>query len=162
MKCKRLAMLLVLCSFGSGALASASYGQAKYVGGNIQGLSRGTTGKLDLSSPTAITFEAGSRKIEIPFDEIDGYEYTTDVAHHLGVLPFIVVSLLRARQRVHRIRIDFNASENLPQTAILEIPKSMPQVVLAVLQIHESHCAARQTACSIPRPVRLPNWKTGK
>ncbi|HET8921359.1 MAG TPA: hypothetical protein VFN26_00035 [Candidatus Acidoferrum sp.] len=110
-------------------------GTVMYVGGTVASLKEGALGRLDITSQTEVAFESSGSKLAIPFARIDSYEYSQQVAHHLGVLPAIGVGLLKKRQRKHFLRIAYYDESNAPQVAIFEVPKKMPRTLLAILQL---------------------------
>jgi hypothetical protein len=77
---------------------------------------------------------SSSVRLAIPYASIDSYEHSQQVAHHLGVLPAIAVSLVKKRQRKHFLRIAYHDESKTPQVAIFEVPKKMPLTLLAILQ----------------------------
>ena len=123
--------LLLLTPFVVPAVES---GQALYVGGTVAALKEGALGNLDTTSQTALLFNFTSGKLEIPFASMDSYEYSEKVARHLGVVPAVGASLIRHRQRRHFFEIRYHDENKVPQVAIFEVPKDMPQTLLAVLQ----------------------------
>lgn len=94
----------------------------------------GEVGKLDTTSPLALSFESASGNVEIPYAQMDSYEYSQPVAHHLGVLPAIAVGLVKKRQRRHIFRITYHEEDARPEVAIFEVSKQIPRSLLAVLQ----------------------------
>lgn len=80
-------------------LSAAEHDEVTYTGGTIPGVAVGSTGRLDTTSETALTFEYGSNRLVIPFAAIQSFRYSTEVTRHLGVLPAIAVGLLKARER---------------------------------------------------------------
>jgi hypothetical protein len=108
--------------------------QAMYIGGTVAVLNKGVVGKLDTTSQTALNFESPGGKLVIPFEEIDSYEYSQQVARHLGVLPAIAVGLVKRRQRRHFFRITYHDDSKTQQVAIFEVSKETPRSLLAVLQ----------------------------
>jgi|SRR5229473_2501090 len=110
-------------------------GQVLYAGGTVTTLKEGMLGSLDMTSPTALTFRASGKQLVIPFARIDSYEYSQQVAQHLGVLPAIATGLVRHRQKKHFLRIAFKEEDNAQQVAIFEVPKQMPRTLLAILQV---------------------------
>ena len=108
--------------------------QVMYVGGPVGALNKGALGKLDTTSPTALSFESSGGKLVIPFEEIDSYEYSQQVARHLGVLPAIAVGLVKRRQRRHFFRLTYHDESKTQQVAIFEVSKEAPRTLLAVLQ----------------------------
>ena len=131
---KKLAVfcLLLVMSVPAGAVEGE---QVKYMGGTVAALNAGALGRLDTTSGTMLTYEYPGNKVVIPYAKIDSFEYSVDVARHLGVLAAIAVALVRARQRRHFFRISYHDENNLSQVAIFEVPKRMPQTLLAVLQV---------------------------
>jgi hypothetical protein len=109
-------------------------GQVMYAGGTIATLKEGTIGNLATTSPTALTFDAAGSRLIIPFANIDSYEFSEQVARHLGVLPAIGTGLVRHRQKRHFLRISYKEESNANQVAIFEVPKQMPRILLAILQ----------------------------
>ena len=105
-----------------------------YVGGTISNLKSGDSGKLEVRSATVLGFASSSGRFAIPFANIDSYEHSQEVAHHLGVLPAIAVGLVKKRRRKHFLRISFHDDGNSPQVVVFEMPKTMPRTVLAILQ----------------------------
>jgi len=109
--------------------------QVMYAGGTVVTLKEGTIGRLDTTSPAALTFECPGSQLVIPFAKIDSYEYSQQVARHLGVLPAIATGLVRHRQKRHFLRIAYQGENNAQQVAIFEVPKQLPRTLLAILQV---------------------------
>jgi hypothetical protein len=95
----------------------------------------GTVGKIDISGST-LHFEASGHKVTIPYASIESFDHSTEVARHLGVLPAIVVALLKTRQRRHFIGISYHepSSDLGTQVIILEVPKGMSRTLQRVLE----------------------------
>ena len=109
-------------------------GQVMYAGGTVAVLKEGAIGKLNTTSPTALSFETSGSRLVIPFANIESYEYSQEVARHLGVLPAIATGLVRHRQKRHFVRIAYKEEDNAKQVAIFEVSKEMPHTLLAILQ----------------------------
>ncbi|HZV87554.1 MAG TPA: hypothetical protein VFF95_08415 [Candidatus Binatus sp.] len=109
-------------------------GQVMYVGGTVGVLKEGILGRLDATSQTALNFEYSGGRLVIPFGEIDSYEYSQQVARHLGVVPAIAVGLVKRRQRRHYFRITYHDESKTQQVAIFEVSKETPRTLLAILQ----------------------------
>jgi len=131
---KRILALCLLLAMAP-SVPAVEDGQVLYIGGTIAALKEGALGRLDTSSQTIFTFESSGSKLAIPFDKIDSYEYSQQLARHLGVLPAVAVGLVRRRQRKHFLRISYHDEANAPQVAIFELPKQMPRSLLAILQL---------------------------
>ncbi len=131
---RKFFLLCCIAFFALPGLAVDS-NQVKYVGGTVPGMKVGVTGELQMSG-TTLTFESPGHRVAIPYSSIESFDHSTEVARHLGVLPAIVVALLRARQRRHFIGISYRdqASDSLPQVVVLEIPKGMTRTLQRVLE----------------------------
>lgn len=123
--------LLLVMSLPAGAVED---GQVMYAGGTVPALKEGVLGRLNTASETLLTFEYSGNKLEIPYARIDSFEYSQQVARHLGVLPAIAVGLVKKRQRKHFFRISYRDENNVTQVAIFEVPKQVPRTLLAFLQ----------------------------
>jgi hypothetical protein len=123
--------LLLVITFPAGALED---GQVMYTGGTVPTLQAGVLGRFDTTSQTALSFEYGGNKLAILYAKIDSFEYSQQVARHLGVLPAIAVGLVKKRQRKHFFQIRYHDEGNLSQVAVFEVPKQMPPTLLATLQ----------------------------
>jgi hypothetical protein len=114
---------------------AAAGSPVKYVGGTVAGINVGAIGKLDISG-TTLLFESSTHKVSIPYASIDSFEHSTEVARHLGVLPAIVVALLKPRQRRHFFGISYRDESADPesQVLVLEVPKDMTRTLQRVLE----------------------------
>jgi len=127
---------IVLVAFLTISLSAVAVdmGQVAYVGGTVPALKEGTAGKLNTTLETALEFEYSGGKLAVPYARIDSFEYTDKRARRLGVVPTIAIGLFKHLQRRHFFRIDYHDQDNTPQVAVFEVPKQMPQTLLAVLQ----------------------------
>jgi hypothetical protein len=122
--------LLLLMSLPASAIKK---GQVKYVGGTAPGLSVNAVGRLDIASDISLTFESSGSKLVVPYAAIESFQYSKEVARHLGVLPAIAIGLIKQRQHRHFVRITYHDQSHVPQVAIFEVPKQMPPTLQAVL-----------------------------
>jgi hypothetical protein len=131
---------------------------AKYLGGTVPGITVGAVGRLDTTSETALTVVYAGNKIAIPYASIQSYEYSSPVARHLGILPVIVIGLIKARQHHHFFRISYrdrgrdqnrDPGNEITQVLVLEVSKHTPRVLEAILQ-------ARAPAASKSRYPSIP------
>lgn len=130
---KSLAALCLLLILALPAVAEEG-DDVRYIGGTVTTLKDGMLGKLDAKSQTELTFDSSGTRLAVPFARIDSYEHTRQVAHHLGVLPAIAVSLVKKRERRHFLQIAYHDEDDAPHVAIFEVPKKMPRILLAILQ----------------------------
>jgi hypothetical protein len=128
---------VLLVSLSAAALED---GHAKYVGGTLPSATAGVVGRLDTTSEMSLVFLRAGNKVEIPYASIESYEYSKEVARHLGVLPMIAIGLVKMRQHRHFFRITYRAPGSaVPQVAIFEVPKHMPRTLRAVLDARAPH-----------------------
>ena len=141
-------------------------GQVAYVSGTLT-VPQGTIGELDTTSPEALVFKfagsgSGPGEIDISYKNIGGFEYSTEVAHHLGVLPAVAISLVKRRERKHFFTIRFTDPSDVSQAAIFEVPKGDPPGLLAILRARAAlacrvqgsncgGCSAPMRNCQVPR-----------
>jgi phosphatidylglycerophosphate synthase len=142
--------VLLLSSIFSVPTFAVEAGQVAYTSGTLT-VAQGTIGRLDIKVPTTLVFKfiaatSGSGEIDIPYDKITGFVYRTEVAHHIGVLPAIAVSLVKRRERKHYFTINFNDPSGTAQVAIFEVPKQDPPALLATLR-SRSPQACKPTYC---------------
>jgi hypothetical protein len=129
-------VLIALCTLLPALPASAiSRDDVKYVGGTVATLHIGVVGQLDPTSQTRLTYRAGSTTLTIPYDSIVSLEYRSVVAHHLGVLPFIAVSVVKKRQMRHEIRLVYEDDQHEKQVGIFEVSKDFPRAMMPALKI---------------------------
>jgi hypothetical protein len=113
---------------------AADESQVTYQGGTDSKVKEGAAGTLDLSSPTTLEFKSASDSIPIPYASIRAYQYSRELARHLGVIPAVATGLVRKRQRRHLFRITYQDENQVTQVAVFEVPKQMPRTLLAVLE----------------------------
>ncbi len=130
---KQFAALLLLLAITLPARAMDD-GQVVYTGGTLTALKEGSVGRFDTTNHSVLTFEYSGNKLEMPYARIVSFEYSREVARHLGVLPAIAVGLLKKRQRRHFFRISYRDENDVVQVAVFEVPKNMPRTLLPILQ----------------------------
>jgi hypothetical protein len=130
-------------------------GQIVYVSGTL-GVSPGTVGSFDTASPTALVFKfsapgASSGEIGIEYKNIVAFEYKSELARHLGVLPAIAVGLVKKRERKHFFSIKFTDATKVTQAVIFEVPKNDPPGLLAILNARSPEaCRSPRLQCFVP------------
>jgi phosphatidylglycerophosphate synthase len=129
-------------------------GQIAYVSGTL-GVPQGTIGSFDTRSAAVLVFKydvpgGGPSEVEIAYKNIGGFEYSTEVAHHLGVLPAVAVGLVKRRERKHFFTFKFTDSSGVAQAAIFEVPKNDPPGLLAVLNARAPQaCRMQKMSCGV-------------
>jgi hypothetical protein len=128
--------LLFLCLLLALALPMAAVedDQVMYMGGTAPALRAGAIGHLDTTSEKSLNFESSRAKLLIPYTDIQSFEYSTEITHHLGVMPAIAVGLVRIRKHRHYFRISYRGADEVSQVVVFEVPKQMPRTLEAVLK----------------------------
>jgi phosphatidylglycerophosphate synthase len=144
----RLLVVAVVCLVAAPAFA-VSAGEAAYVGGTTASVPNGTLGTLDTAAAEVLAFRyksptsAATGEIDIPYAKISNFQYSTEVAHHIGVLPAIAVSLVKRRERKHFFTISYSDKSNATEVAIFEVPKGRPPALLAILRARASQACGK-------------------
>ncbi len=118
-------------------------GQAAYIGGTLVNIKNETMGKLDTTQEKALSFNYDGGKVTIPYDRIESWKYDEVLARHLGVILTVAVVMLKHRQRKHIFQIQFKDDAGVTQSAVFEVAKEQPRVVVAVLQARVKECNTR-------------------
>ena len=132
MKPRTIAIAVMLIT--SIAAVAVEGDQVEYYGGTLSSVKAGQVGQLVTSSNVELTFSYPGGSFAIPYLAMKSYEYSQEVAHHLGVAPAIAVGLVKKRQRRHYIRITYADAAGAMQVAVFEVPKEMPRTLIAILQ----------------------------
>jgi phosphatidylglycerophosphate synthase len=146
------ASVLMLAMLLSAKAFAVESGQAAYTGGSAQ-VATGTPGAFDTTSPDALIFkyktpDGRPGQLEINYKDIHSFSYRNDVAHHLGVLPLIAVSLVKARDRKHIFSITYADSAGATQVVIFEVAASDQRPFLEILRARDPQiCSKPSLAC---------------
>jgi len=133
---KLVGMLLVLTLATSAfAIEIVEGTDVLYLGGTVQTVSGGTLGHFDTTSTTELTFDASGKKIVIPYDKIQSFQYSRKLARHYGALLTVAIVMFKFRQRRHFVTINYSDASNTPQVAIFEVSKEMPLTLMPVLAV---------------------------
>lgn len=125
-----LVLLVIAIAVPAFALEGA---EVAYVGGTVSHLQQGAVGKLDLTSGKELVFLTQGIRLEIPYDRMESYQHSQELAVHLGVAPTIAVVLVKHRRRIHFMRITYKDNAGEPQVVVFEVPKTMPMVLMPIL-----------------------------
>jgi len=126
-------LLLLLLFVALLPLFAEDGGDVTYTGGTLAQTKEGSVGKLDFADARTLRFVSPGIDTAIPYDRIEAFEHTNDVAVHLGVAPAIAVGLVKRRRRNHFLQITFRGDDGVNQVAVFEIPKKMPEVLMPLL-----------------------------
>ena len=122
-------------------------GQVAYMGGSA-GIARGTLGVLDTTLPTALIFKFKAAdgkpgQIDIAYKDIHYFAYHDEVAHQMGVLPLIFVSLVKPRERKHIFSISYEDSAGSTQVAIFEVAKRDQREFMEILRARDPQICSK-------------------
>jgi|SRR6266702_2353715 len=125
--------------------------EVQYIGGTVSTAAQGAIGRLDTTNEKELKFVTPGSTLAIEYAKIDSYEYTKEVAHHLGVVPTLALVMVKYRQRRHYFRISYRDDKDVAQSVVLEVPKEMPRAVSAVLEarVPKACIGARFGSCNL-------------
>jgi len=151
-----LVLLVIAITVPAVALEGA---EAAYVGGTVSHLQQGAVGRLDLTSGTELVFLTPGLRLEIPYNRIESFQQSQQLAVHLGVAPTIAVVLVKHRMRNHFVRITYKDNAGEPQVVVFEIPKTMPMVLMPILMARapQARCAPNFHCAPVPRSIPTPS-----
>jgi hypothetical protein len=133
---KLVGMLLILTLATSAfAIEIVESTDVLYLGGTVQTVSGGALGHFDTTSPNELAFDANGKRIVIPYDKIQSFQYSRKLARHYGALLTVAIVMFKFRQRRHFVTISYRDSANVEQVAIFEISKEMPLTLMPVLAV---------------------------
>lgn len=108
--------------------------EVMYTGGTVSSLKEGTVGRFDTTSQSGLIFETSGNKLLIPYDKVQSYQYKRQLARHYGALLTVAIVMFKYRQRRHFLQVNYLEDNGKAQVAVFEIPKTMPQTLMAVLE----------------------------
>ena len=143
--------LMILLSLTTACLADPP-SAAVYRGGT-SALARGTSGLLDLSSPTTLVFRPKAQAkgwtgmdIVAPFANLKIVTESTVDARQLGFFPMLFEGMVRTRQKRHFITVTYTDEQGKDQVAIFEVPKNDPKILCSILRVRAPESC--RMACS--------------
>lgn len=145
------ASMLALCLLAAPAYALGP-GKAIYTGGTSS-VARDTAGSLDTTSPTTLQFQFKKRdgtagRIGIDYAKIYGIEPSEEPVHHLGLLPWIAVSLVAHEQTRYLVTIRYAAADGTAQIAVFEVARSDRPIIVGIVNARSTrNCVARSYPC---------------
>jgi hypothetical protein len=153
---KVITVLLLLAT--ANFLFAADDGNVTYTGGTAPQVKEGSAGRFDFSSAAQLRFVSSVTVLEIPYGNIESFQHTKEAAVHLGVAPAIAVALVAARRHNHFVRIIWKDSNQLPQVAVFEVPKSMTAYLMPMLEARSprAQCTPNGACTAHPMAPRPP------
>ena len=130
-------------------------GKTIYSGGTA-GVAVDTTGTFDTVSPVALRFEYRKKdgtagQIDMRYEFIRGIEPRDETAHPLGILPFIVVSLVAHPQRRYFLTINYSDVAGLAQIAVFEVSKHDQPILASIVNARSPrNCTVNRIPCPVP------------
>jgi len=148
----RVVVVLAMLSLYIAPVFSEEMKDIVYVGGSSKTPTIGSEGRLDVSTPNALTFRSEKAGVAtenaIPYAKIRHFEHYSEVAHHLGVLPAIAVGLVAKRRRKHFFTISYTDAQDVTQVMIFEVPRADSSALLAILRARAAQaCGTKDIRC---------------
>src|SRR5258708_969581 len=133
-KKKLIAVSVLLALFAETALAGLGSDKTKYVGGTVSALKEGQEGKSSAKDPKVFIFEAGTDKLEIPYDKVDSLEYGQKAGRRVGVAFVVNPIFIFSKKRRHFLTLGYTDADGKQQAAVFEMGKDIVRVTLATLE----------------------------
>jgi hypothetical protein len=136
----------LLALFGATVLAAANVHTTTYVVGNLDNISAGAIGTVNLTDDKAIVFHTRETTVEVVYANISKAELGARVTHTPDV-PFYKVwelhkRLLAPRDSTQYLTVDFKNADGWDRTMTLELEASVASDMLAVIEIHQGKSPA--------------------
>src|ERR1700674_1305028 len=135
----RIPVLFAL--FGGIAFAAANVHTTTYVVGNLDNISAGAIGSVDLRDDKAIVFHTRETTVQIAYPNITKAELGARVTHTPDVPLYKVWELHKRlfapRDSTQYLTVDFKAAGGEDRTMTLELDESVASDMLKVIEIHQ-------------------------
>ena len=127
--------------FGGIALAAANVHTTTYVVGNLDNISAGAIGSVNLSDDRAIVFHTRETTVQVAYTNITKAELGARVTHTPDVPLYKVWELhkrlLAPRDSTQYLTVDFKNTDGEDRTMTLELDASVASDMLKVIEIHQ-------------------------
>jgi len=131
---KRMLLGLVLVFVLTGtSFAGLGSDKTRYIGGTAS-LKEGQEGKSSAKDTAKFVFDAGTDKLEIPYDRIDSLEYGQKAGRRIGVAVVINPLFIFSKKRRHFLTLGYTDADGKQQAAVFELGKDVIRVTLATLE----------------------------
>src|SRR6202158_1668659 len=160
----RIPVLFAL--FGGIACAAANVHTTTYVVGNLDNISAGAIGSVNLSDDRAIVFHTRETTVQVVYTNITKAELGARVTHTPDVPLYKVWELHKRlfapRDSTQYLTVDFKNANGQDRTMTLELATSVAADMLAVIETHQ---AKRPAAVYDAQPDQWwgdGTWKTNR
>ena len=109
-------------------------GRVEYIGGTVDGLPTGTSGRLEVTGPAHLTFANKRQKVEVPYPKINLLEYGQKADRRYLAAVLISPIFLLSKKRDHFLTIGYADSGGQQQALVLKVEKHDLRSVLASLE----------------------------
>lgn len=132
-----------LFAFFGGILAAANVHTTTYVVGNLDNVSAGAIGTVNLSDDKAIVFRTRETAVEVAYPNINKAQLGARVTHTPDVPLYKVWQLhkrlLAPRDSTQYLTVDFKNANGEDRTMTLELDTSVASDMMAVIEIHQGN-----------------------
>ncbi|MFC5865121.1 hypothetical protein ACFPT7_22635 [Acidicapsa dinghuensis] len=129
-------------------------GGVVFKSGSVTHVKPGAAGRLVLTDSEKLVFESAGGNLEIPFQKIQAFEHTKEVAVHMGWAPAVLIETIKQRRRNHFLKLSYLDGNDVDQFVIFQIPKQMPEILMMTLLMRspDASCQPSADCDSIFRP----------
>ena len=105
-----------------------------YVGGTVKDLAERTEGKSSAKDDKVFVFTYGGKKLEIPYERVNGLEYGQKAGRRIGAAILVSPYLIFSKKRKHFLTVSYLDGDDKQQAAVFELGKNVVRVTLASLE----------------------------
>lgn len=134
------ALAALILAFVAISAHASSIPSVTFIGGSTPGITARARGSLDTGTDQ-LTFQWSGGSLAIPYTQIQNFSYREKQTPNLGLLPAIVIGLIRPQLYRHIVSITYVDSSGQKQVAIFEVPKQARDTLPVVLQERTGVCS---------------------
>jgi len=157
---------VLLAVFAGTVFAASNVHTTTYVVGNLDNISAGAIGTVNLSDANAIVFRTHDTTVEIAYANISNAERGARVTHTPDV-PFYKIwelhrRLFAPRDSTQYLTVDFRNATGEDRTMTLELDESVASDMLKVIEIHQGKRPAAVYDAHADQWWGDATWKTNR
>jgi hypothetical protein len=131
---KKLMATILVLAFALPSLAIVEDQQVQYVGGTVATVKDGAMGTLDTTQDNGLAFNSPNGNVVIPYARVTRFNYENREARQLGVILYLLVSLVKEPQRQHFIHLSYTDERGVTQNATFEVAKDRPLTLVPIIE----------------------------
>jgi hypothetical protein len=128
--------ILILLMAGNGLPSRAADAgcSVEYVGGTMPQFGNRVSGRVHLTDPEVLVFQAKKAGLEVPYERINLLEYGQQVGRRVLLGVAISPLLLLSKSRKHFLTISFKDEDGRQQAMVFQVHKGGVRALLAGLE----------------------------